>query len=124
MRSRFHHLTHLREKNRLDALAREQGWENAETMVKDLYEVKRWSLKRLTIMLQLPTQYLLQQWMKNWGIEIKGRGGRNNLKFDLTPQLVEEVTRDGITAVADRLGISRTRLYTRLQEYLKETKHD
>jgi hypothetical protein len=105
----------VKERVRLENLAQQQGYDSFEAMVRDLYEVQHISIEKLAAQFFTPVRKFRQR-MLEMGIELRPRGGKNNQKMILTPATVQEVLRDGISAVAARLGVDTLTLSERMKE--------
>lgn len=102
--------------DQLESVARNAGYEDFKSLLHDYYVVQRVGLTTLAERLHIAVPRLKRH-LKRFGIEVHGRGGANNTKIVVTPELVREVTRDGIPAVARRLGISITALLRQLNTH-------
>lgn len=47
---------------------------------------------------------------------VKNHGGRRYLRFELTPEVFDEICRDGVPSVARRLNVSPSAVYRRLKQ--------
>lgn len=108
-----------RERERLDELAASLGFENTDKMLYELYVVQRTPLKELQAKLFTP-MYTLRRRLEEICVPMRSRGGRNNVKSEITPELIDEVSRDGVTAVAMRLGIDGPALGARLKKWFEK----
>lgn len=110
-----------RYKLRMDRLAREKGYETAAKMLYEMYEVQHMSLEDIRETLLIPHWTLRKILTEELGITIHPKGGRNNVLIEITPELIEEVSRDGITATARGLGVHPVALRIRLQDWYERT---
>lgn len=111
----------FRERDRLDKIARERGYENSNAMIADLYDTQRMSIEKIAKSLFTPI-WTLRKRFDELGINVKTRGGRNNVKFEVTKELYNEACRDGVLAVADRVGVDPATVELRLRKWFKENK--
>lgn len=100
---------------RLDEVLRLSPYDSVEHMLRDLYEVQRWSIPKLMQHLGL-AEVTVKSLLRHFGIKTRTRGGANNVKVVLTEELIAEISRDGVTAVALRLGVDYTTLQTKLKK--------
>lgn len=105
-----------RERKRLEEVANTRGYESADKMLHDMYVVQRIPVHKIAEQLFTP-MWTLRKRFDELGIKIRTRGGPNNVKVDITPELLGEISRDGIPAVSERLGIDMSTLYARLKDY-------
>ena len=94
-------------------LAKELGYADEVTMWKDRYEAQKVSITVLAANLGV-SRNAVRSALERCNIPIRTRGGANNCKFAITDALVEEVKKDGIKSVAERLGVSYSTLYKRI----------
>lgn len=90
------------------------GYADEEAMWRDLYETQKLSITALEKRLGV-SRNTIRQTLKKRGVTVRGRGGANRITLDLTDDVVAEVRRDGVMAVAKRLGVNYTTLYKRLR---------
>lgn len=88
----------------LERIAAEQGFESSAAMLYELYVVRRMSLNELSDLLLLSV-WDLRAKIAAEGITLRSRGGKNNVKLEITEEFVREVSKHGIPAVAARLGL-------------------
>lgn len=93
--------------------AQRLGYDSEAAMWTDYYVTKGLSVSQLAKRLDV-SRNTIRDSLDRCGITIRGRGGPNNQKLDITDELVEEIRRDGITKVAKKLGLSYTTLYKRI----------
>lgn len=105
-----------RERKRLDSVAQERGFENAAAMLHDMYVVQHIPIQKIADTLFTPI-WTLRKRFDDVGITVKGRGGRNNVKYEITEELYQEVLRDGIEIVCSRLGVESVPFRQRLQKW-------
>ena len=98
----------------LERLAQETGYPDYRTLLYELYVVQRIGLYELAARCHMHYRRVRKHLIR-FGIQVRGRGGANNVKIVLTPQLLREVMKDGIPAVADRLGVHSSVLRARLK---------
>jgi len=103
-----------REKARLAKVATELGYENTQHMLHELYVVQNVSIAKISARLFTPYRTLYRT-MLALGIKIKSRGGRNNVRTEITAELLAEIARDGVAAVAERLGVEPSTFSARLK---------
>lgn len=104
--------------DQLDDVARASGFENYKAMLQELYVVQRTALVDLAKQLHI-TEGRVRKHLHRYGIPLRARGGPNNVKIVMTPELYREVCRDGVPAVAERLGVESGVLYARLKKLQK-----
>lgn len=90
-------------------------------MIADLYDTQRMSIEKIAKSLFTPI-WTLRKRFDELGINVKTRGGRNNVKFEVTKELYNEACRDGVLAVADRVGVDPATVELRLRKWFKENK--
>lgn len=98
----------------LDKLAREAGYVDYVGLLHDLYETKGMGLVELAERCHIAIPRLKRH-LARYKIPLHKRGGANNVKIVLTQALIDEATRDGVPAVAARLGVPASVLYQRLK---------
>lgn len=108
-----------REQKRLERVARDLGYESSGAMYYEMYVVQRIPLHEISQRLYTPL-WSLRKRFDELGITVNKRGGANNVKFELTDELMAEVNRDGISAVCDRLGVNFVSLYLRVRERTRQ----
>lgn len=107
----------------LERIAREHGYADYRSMLYECYVVQGMSLVELARRLHIHHNRLKRH-LTRFGIPIRKRGGRNHLKIEVTAELLEETIRDGIPAVALRLGVTQSALHARIHrayDQLKKT---
>lgn len=92
-------------------------------MLQDMYSIQEISIHDLARMLYIPMKTLRSR-MLLLGITMRPRGGKHPevVKSEITPGLVDEVTRDGVPAVAERLGIDPVALQVKLKKWFEDNK--
>jgi transposase-like protein len=68
------------------------------------------------------TAFPMRRILRACGIPIRPRGGRRWFRIEVTDTLLQEVMRDGIGTVAERLGVNPVTLSMRLRKYWREKK--
>jgi transposase len=91
----------------LAALATQRGYDSIEHMLHDMYVTKVMSIEEVAEDLHVAYR-TAKRWLKMYNIKLRPRGGAQNVKITFTDAMLEEVKRDGVTAVALRLGVDRT----------------
>jgi transposase-like protein len=99
-----------------NAIAQRLGYADENSMWRDLYDVKKKSIAALAGELGV-SRNTIRHTIRARGIAVRGRGGANRNVLDLTDEVIAEVKRDGVAAVAKRLGINFTTLYKRLRKH-------
>lgn len=110
-------------RKKLNDAAVSQGYENAYTMLYELYVVDRVSLYKLADKLVVPVLQLRTH-LKDLGIRMRPRGGPNNKIIEITPEIIEEVSRHGIKAVSARLGAQDATFRQRLREWARKQREE
>jgi transposase-like protein len=59
---------------------------------------------------------------ERYDVEVKGQGGAQYVKFEVTEDLLDEIEATGVTAVARRLGVDYTSVYKRTKEERRKRK--
>lgn len=104
----------------LETLALRMGYPSYKDMLYELYVVQEKTLVEIAAMCHVYWKRTRKHCIR-FGIEIKERGRTSRrTKIVVTDALVQEVTRDGVPAVAARLGITDTVLRHRLNEYVNK----
>lgn len=101
----------------LENVARRAGYAEYKDLLVDWYVVQRLALLDIAERLHV-TQQRVRKHLVRFGITIRGKGGANNVKVVLTQALLEEVAKDGIPAVAMRLGVAQPVLYARIRAWI------
>lgn len=109
----------IRERTRLEELAKERGFDSTASMLHDMYDAQQMSLTEICENLVTP-MWSLRKAFAAAGIEARTKGGRNNVKFEITPELIDEVSRDGVSYVSMRLGVDYLTLANRLRTWAEE----
>lgn len=95
-------------------IAQRLGHASEEMLWHELYDVQKLSITTLATRLGI-SRNTIRQALARRHIQVRGRGGPNNLVLALTPEVIEEVRRDGVLAVAKRMELNYTTLYKRLR---------
>lgn len=103
----------------LDALARQAGFADYPTMLHELYVIKRLSLMEVGERCHISYKRVKRH-LKRFNIPVHKRGGPNNVKVTLTPELLQEIMRDGVVSVAQRLGVDQIALQMKLKKLSEE----
>jgi hypothetical protein len=98
----------------LDHLAVDAGFESYKSLLYELYVVRHLSLDDVGQCCHIHYRRVRKH-LEQFGITVRSRGGRNNVKYELTPELLHEIMRDGVPTVAMRLGVESGMLYERLK---------
>lgn len=105
----------------LEDLAAKQGYPSYKDMLHELYVVQGKGLHEIAAMCHVFYRRTRKHLLR-FGIPIRARGGPNNVKVVLTDVLVQEIIRDGVPAVAERLGVTDGVLRLRLAQYVNSKK--
>lgn len=101
----------------LEIVARRAGFADFKSLLDQWYTVERMGLtevgERLHITWKRARKHLIR-----YGIPIRGPGGANNVLIVMTKELVQEIARDGVPAVAARLGVQDSVLYARIRRHI------
>jgi len=91
------------------------GYASPEAMWEDFYCKKRIPISKLATQLDV-SRNAIREALERYGVKIRGRGGANNTKIEVTDELIERIRKaDGsIAVIAKELGVSYTTLYKRL----------
>lgn len=100
---------------RLNELAIRNGFADYQSMLYDLYVMQGFSIENIANRFHVH-QRRIRRHLTMYGIRIRSRGGPNYMRIVLTQSLIEEVLRDGIAAVAERLGVDGANLRQRLMQ--------
>lgn len=89
----------------LDRFARKQGFQDYPAMLYEFYTVRGLSLidigERCHVHWKRTKKHLIR-----FKIPLRSRGGANNVKVVMTPELLHEIKVNGVPATADRLGVT------------------
>jgi hypothetical protein len=99
--------------------ARGLGYPDEAGMWEDLYVRKRCSIAKLSRDLDV-SRNTIRLSIEKAGLSLRRRGGPNNRPPDLTDELVEEIKKEGIAAVAKRLHMPYATLYKRFRRRVRE----
>lgn len=108
-----------REQKRLEDLAQRHGFSSFAEWLRDLYIVQKVPIQKISEQLFTP-MWTLRKKFDELGINVRTRGGPNHVHIHMTEELYQEVCRDGIPAVCERLGVEYMALRRRLVQYHKE----
>lgn len=89
----------------LEDIAHKRGYETIHHMLHELYVVAGMSINEVAEDLHISYK-TAKAHIKAAGIQLRPQGGVNYQKITWTPELRDEVLRDGVTAVALRLGVT------------------
>ena len=95
-------------------LVKSLGYNNETHMWADLYIEKELSIAQISRKLDV-SKNIIRSCLTRASIPIRSRGGPNNSKVVLTPELIDEIKLNGIKATATRLKMDYTTLYKRLR---------
>jgi transposase-like protein len=94
-------------------VAQRLGYDTEWAMWNDLYVTRALSITQLAKKLDV-SRNTVRSALDRLQIDIRRRGGPNNQKLEITDELIEEVKKDGVAAVAKKLGLPYSTLYKRL----------
>jgi transposase len=95
------------------------GYASELAMWQDLYEQKGLSISELADRFNVGRTTIRDALWRR-GIAVRSRGGANHHdKIVPNPELLEAVRKEGIRAVAIRMGLSKTAVYKRIRATLK-----
>lgn len=97
----------------LERLAVQAGYDSYRSMLFDLYITKRMGVEAISKRLFITT-YRVRKHLKRFDIPKKQQLWRQEIP--LSPELEQEILRDGVPAVAARLGTSAEILHRKLRE--------
>lgn len=100
----------------LEQLAQERGYSSYYELLYDMYVMKGMSLHAVGESLHIYDRRVRKHLLR-FGIAIRGKGGPNNVKVELTEDLLREINVNGISVVADRMGVSYQSLLDRLKRH-------
>lgn len=103
----------------LEVVARRAGFEDYKALLTQWYLADRMSLTTIAERLYISWPRVKKH-LKLYGLEIRNRGGANNVQVVLTMDLIHEIARDGLPAVAGRLGVQYSVLNLRVREWMRE----
>jgi hypothetical protein len=104
----------------LEALATSLGYETWQALLHELYVVQGMGIAELSARTGVP-DLRIQRHVRKLGY-VRKRGGSNNEKVVITPELIAECMRDGVNTVAQRLGIDGPAFASRLRKLHAEGK--
>lgn len=107
--------------DQLELIAKRHGFESYRDLLHELYVVHRQGMIPIAQRLNI-SQARVRKHLLRFGFTLRGRGGRNNIRVAFTQQLIDEITRDGIPAVASRMGIAQSVLHVRMKKHDDEMK--
>lgn len=90
----------------LEEIAHKRGYDSVPQLLHELYIVAGMSISEVAEDLHVGYKNC-KQYLKKAGIQLRPQGGANYQKVTWTQELRDEVLRDGVTAVALRLGVDR-----------------
>ena len=96
------------------ALAASLGYPDSRAMWTDLYVRRKLSIAQIAEKLDIGRNTVRDELTLNC-VEKRSRGGRNNVKFELTDEVLQEVQERGIAVVAKRLGVTHDAVYKRVR---------
>jgi len=96
-----------------DPIIKSLGYADEDSMWEDLYVKKELSIGQLAKKLNV-SRNTVRASLERANVSMRGRGGPNNLKFDLTDEVIADIRENGIAAVARKLEVSYGTLYKRL----------
>lgn len=99
-----------------EMLARNLGHADETAMWKTLYVDRRISLQQLANQFA-STPHSIRIRLQACQIPLRSRGGKNNLKVELTKELEAEIKEKGVLQTAKRLGVAPQTLY---KKYYKQ----
>lgn len=112
----------IRERIKLEKVAEERGYENADIMLHDLYTHQRIPIEKISKMLLTP-MWSLRKRFTELGINVRTRGCREDRReIEITMELFKEASRDGTDVTALRLGVEQQTLQNRLKAWYLENK--
>lgn len=97
-----------------DEFCSQLGYKNEGDMWKDLYITKDLSITDIARKLNV-SRNVVRAALARTNIPPRKRGGPNNSRLVMTEELLEEVKKNGVMAVARRLGLDYSTLYKRLR---------
>jgi len=106
--------------NQWESLARSLHYNTEQEMWTNLYLNKNLSIANLSARFAC-APHTIRMRLKKAGVTMRPRGGENNIKYEVTPELEAEIDRDGVAAVAERLHVTVQALYRRV--YYKRGRH-
>lgn len=103
--------------SRWEAEARNRGYDTEKAMWEDLYS--KYSLTQIAKMFAPSGKTTcgintIRERVAKAGIQIKPRGGANNLKVEITDALIQDVVTLGVRKAAEKHGITPQTLYNRV----------
>lgn len=101
----------------LERAARRAGFEDLKALLTQWYVIEGMSLIEVGERLHIH-ENRVRKHLARYGIPLRHRGGAHIIQLVITDDLVNEIARDGIPLVADRLGLEHTVLYTRIRRWL------
>lgn len=99
----------IRRRRRLAAIARDAGYDSVDDCLRAMYVEKGMDVQKIARMLGIGLN-TLRGLLSSCGIALRSEGGPHNVKVVMTPELYAEIQRDGVPAVAARMGVNDTTL--------------
>ena len=98
----------------LEKMARAAGYVDYRDLLQSLYTVQELTLYELSrrCMISIPR---LQGHMRRFNIPQRPKGRTRPPKVVFTPELLQEIARDGVPAVSRRLGVGSAALYLQMK---------
>lgn len=97
------------------SLVKTLGYDSEAAMWEDLYLKKGLSFSQMSRKLDV-SRNVIREALIRAGIPSKKRGGPNNAHVEMPDELLDEIRKDGVAAVAKRLGVRYPTLYKRLRK--------
>lgn len=98
----------------LDQFAKQQGFEDYSKMLYEFYTVQGLSLVEISSRCHVHWKRTKKHLFR-FKIPLRGRGGANNVKVLMTPELLHEIKVNGVPATADRLGVTEHAIRSQLK---------
>jgi transposase len=96
-----------------EPIAAKLGYADETAMWQDLYVTRRLSVSKLTEMFDV-SRNTIRYALDRAGVTIRPSGGPNNMKIEITAEVIEAVRLHGIRETAKALGVTYSTLYKRL----------
>lgn len=101
--------------HQLDQLARSAGYEDYKSALHELYVTQGLGLAQLASRFNI-SQGRVRRHLARFEIPLHGRGGLQHRKVIVTQELLQEIAREGVPAVAAKLGVEPPILYQKLKQ--------